>query len=331
MQVWIVNEGSEEKDTLTMSKLAADVFSGHLETNPYSFILMPTGRTPLGMKQIVASRYLNGKAYSHKSEKHVSEATYPATVSCANNMLAGHFDEYYPCSPNSKDSFNRETRTGFLDKLYLRRKPLLIDGTKRKTSQEEEELGRGIEEFVKNAGGADLGVYGLGPESERMKFYHGKKVGGHVMFAYPGTSFDSRTGIWDMPSYMKDVNGVPYERCISMGIATALENKKMMGLVNSANKDLSLYNSIMGPVSEDAPASSFRMKEKSLWIVTQGPAKKILEDRYAIVIPEKDKWSIVDESTGHDMDFIMGGYEDLLGMVPGFVSGKPTLREPIKV
>jgi glucosamine-6-phosphate deaminase len=104
------------------------------------------------------------------------------------------------------------------------------------------------EETIRNAGGIDLLICGIG-------------ANGHIAFNEPGSPMDSRTRFVSLAdSTMRGLRSkfTPEEsprRAITMGLATILESRKILLLANGKEKASILARAIRGPVTTDVPAS----------------------------------------------------------------------------
>jgi glucosamine-6-phosphate deaminase len=97
--------------------------------------------------------------------------------------------------------------------------------------------------------GIDLCILGIGSN-------------GHIAFNEPGSSFKSRTRVVDLSEqtiqdnsrFFGSVDDVP-KQAITMGLATIMESKRIVLMVNSVDK-LNILNVAMdGEVTESVPAS----------------------------------------------------------------------------
>lgn len=105
------------------------------------------------------------------------------------------------------------------------------------------------EESIRNAGGIDLQLLGIGGD-------------GHIGFNEPGSSFASRTRIKTLTQRTRQDNArffdhedeVP-KHCITMGIGTIMDARMNLLLAFGGNKAEAIAGAIEGPVTANNPAS----------------------------------------------------------------------------
>src|SRR5204862_5307304 len=96
-----------------------------------------------------------------------------------------------------------------------------------------------FEETIRNAGGIDLQILGIGRN-------------GHIAFNEPGSRFDSRTRVVTLEQ--GDASNTP-GTAITMGIATILDARRILLLSSGPQKAAILATAIQGPLTEAVPAS----------------------------------------------------------------------------
>jgi len=120
------------------------------------------------------------------------------------------------------------------------------------------------EELIRDAGGFDLTILGLGGN-------------GHIGFNEPGTSFETRTHLCDVAQETRDANaysfpsGVTPLKAITVGIKTILESRDILLLVTGAGKARALAAALTGPIDEGLPAS----------VLQRHPRVRVVADRAA--------------------------------------------------
>ena len=101
------------------------------------------------------------------------------------------------------------------------------------------------EEKMKAAGGVDLFLGGIGPD-------------GHIAFNEPGSSLSSRTRVKSLTTdtiiansrfFDNDVNKVP-KTSVTVGVATVLDAKEVLIMVNGHNKARALQQAVEGAVNQ---------------------------------------------------------------------------------
>jgi len=203
------------KNYKELSSTVADIVKRQLKKQPLSKLVLPTGDTPLGMYDELVKRKLD---WSH--------------------TITYNLDEYimnpdHPCSYHSYMRKNLFDRTNiYPDHCHFPYRPTLS-----------------FEDKINANRGIDLCILGIGSN-------------GHIAFNEPGSSFKSRTRVVDLSEqtiqdnsrFFGSVDDVP-KQAITMGLATIMESKRIVLMVNSVDK-LNILNVAMdGEVTESVPAS----------------------------------------------------------------------------
>lgn len=110
------------------------------------------------------------------------------------------------------------------------------------------------EEKIKQAGGIDLFLGGIGPD-------------GHIAFNEPGSSLTSRTRVKTLNFdtieansrfFENDINKVP-RTALTVGVGTVMDAKEVVIIVNGHNKALALQHAIEGSVNHMWTISALQM------------------------------------------------------------------------
>lgn len=210
-----------------LSKQAADQIISKLKSDPKLNFGLATGSTPTGL-------------YKNLIHDHKKNQTSYKQVNTFN------LDEYIGISkkdPNSYHYFMCENLFNHID-IPLEQTHI-PDGT----ANDLQEECRRYEQFIKEHGGIDLQILGIGQN-------------GHIGFNEPGTSFDSRTHIIQLADSTRKANSRFFDsledvpaQAITMGIASIMESKEIYLLVSGAGKAEALARLMNGEISEDFPAS----------------------------------------------------------------------------
>ncbi len=122
------------------------------------------------------------------------------------------------------------------------------------------------EEMIKEAGGIDLFLGGIGPD-------------GHIAFNEPYSSLTSRTRVKTLTTdtiiansrfFDNDVNKVP-KLALTVGVGTVMDAKEVMILVNGHHKARALKAAIEGAVTHEWTISALQMHPHGI-IVADEPA-----------------------------------------------------------
>jgi glucosamine-6-phosphate deaminase len=142
------------------------------------------------------------------------------------------------------------------------------------------------EQAIKNAGGIDLQVLGIGSD-------------GHVGFNEPTSSFASRTRIKTLTRqtvadnarfFNGDESKVPHH-CITMGIGTIMDARMVLMLAFGGSKAEAVTATVEGPVSAIMPASILQHHPSAKLFIDEGAASKLkLSDYYRWAYDNKPDW-----------------------------------------
>ena len=206
-----------------VGRLAAELIANRLAARPGMRILLPTGRTPLGMYTVLREAAAAGRLPSAR-----------ATVL--------QLDEYLGRGPGDPASFAAELRR------QLQGIPLAavetIDGAAADPGAEAERHRRRLD-----AGPIDLAVLGLGRN-------------GHVAFDEPGSDLAPGVRIVALSEQTRadaaaTISPVP-EQGITTGLGTLLACRELILLVTGAAKAGVLRDVLTGPPDPQRPASLLR-------------------------------------------------------------------------
>lgn len=210
-----------------MSTTAAKMIVETIQQVENPVLGLATGSTPERLYELLKAAY---------AEKKVS----------FQDVQTFNLDEYVGLSRDDEQSYHHFMNEKLFKHVDLpANKTCIPDGL---AADLEDECAT-YEAKLSEAGKVDLQILGLG-------------LNGHIGFNEPGTSFDERTHVVALdPStraanarFFADEADVPTQ-AISMGIATILEAKQILLLVQGEKKAEILRKVVNGEVTEDVPAS----------------------------------------------------------------------------
>lgn len=250
-------------DAEAVSKTAAQYFRSQLEAKPGSVLGLATGSTPVGLyRQLVV--------------------LYQAGLVDFSSAISFNLDEYtgLPAShPGSYHSFMRENL--FAQINLPSRNIHLPDGM----TADVPAHCAAYEESIKQAGGIDLQLLGLGSD-------------GHIGFNEPSSSLSSRTRIKtltprtiaDNAAYFGGEENVPHH-VITMGVGTIMEARHCLVLAIGPKKAAAVAAMAEGAITANCPASILQMHAHCTLIVDE-PAAAALQrsDYYRWVYDNKPAW-----------------------------------------
>ncbi|XP_059482998.1 glucosamine-6-phosphate isomerase isoform X1 [Neocloeon triangulifer] len=204
------------------------------------FVLgLPTGGTPLGMYKKLIEYYKAGKV----SFKYVKTF----------NM-----DEYVGLPRDHPESYHFYMFENFFKHIDIDPKNAhILDGNASDLVKECLEF----EEKIKQSGGVELFVGGIGPD-------------GHIAFNEPGSSLVSRTRVKTLAQdtleanarfFNNDISKVP-KQALTVGVGTVMDAREVMILITGNHKAFALYKAIEEGVNHMWTVSAFQQHPSTLFI-----------------------------------------------------------------
>lgn len=238
-----------EKDYDELSQWAAnhviEKINAFNPTPERPFVLgLPTGGSPVGMYAALVKACKEGKV-SFK------------------NVLTFNMDEYVGLPESHPESYHSFMARNLFDHIDCPKENVhILNGN---AEDLEAECAR-YEEMIKEAGGIDLFIGGIGPD-------------GHIAFNEPFSSLTSRTRIKTLTTdtiiansrfFDNDVNKVP-KHALTVGVGTVMDAREVMILVNGHHKGRALQAAVEGPVTQAWTISALQLHPHSV-IVADEPA-----------------------------------------------------------
>ncbi len=231
-----------EKNYAYMSRKAAKIIAGEVKRNPGCVLGLATGSTPLGTYRQLIKEY----------EKGMLDFSQVQTF---------NLDEYCGIAMDlSKPYQQDQTYARFMHEELFKHINLAPEHIHipRGLAEDAEQHSIGYEQAIKDAGGIDLQLLGLGGN-------------GHLAFNEPGSSLASRTRRISLAQKTIDDNyekfyknaGIGKEHmpqsAITMGIGTILETQKALMLVSGKSKAAIVKEAVEGCITARVPASALQL------------------------------------------------------------------------
>lgn len=225
----IVTETYEEM-SIRGAEIVSDLIKEKTSSGSQCTLGLATGSTPLGLYRNLIRMNRSG----------VIDFSVVRTF---------NLDEYLGLDPSDERSYHSFMRKHLFDHINIRAENIHIpEGC----SPDPLKTCRKYEETIREAGGVDLQLLGMGGN-------------GHIGFNEPGSGFDSLTRVVELaPRTIEDNSRffdspeeVP-EKAVTMGISTILRARRILFLVNGEAKARALSEALYGPVTEELPASALR-------------------------------------------------------------------------
>jgi glucosamine-6-phosphate deaminase len=246
LKVIITNDYNE------MSRKAASIVADELRKNKKLVLGLATGSTPLGL-------------YGELIRMHKEEGLDFSEVKTFN------LDEYLGLDPENEQSYHYFMFHNFFNYVNIDKRNVHIPDGK---ARDPEAFCKEYEKLIKEAGGIDLQILGIG-------------ANGHIAFNEPGSPPDSRTRVVDLSEqtikdnarFFKDESKVP-RKAISMGIGTIMEAKKIILLASGKNKADAIAKAVEGVPTSEVPAS-FLQRHKDVTVIVDKEAASKLKRKHA--------------------------------------------------
>lgn len=230
----------------SMSAEVAKMVYGQIVRKPTSVLGLATGSTPLGVYKLLAEYHARGTDFSR--------------------VTTFNLDEYVGLGPDHPQSYHWYMQQNLFSKININPKQTFIpNGLAQDLNAECERY----EELIKQAGGIDLQVLGIG-------------TNGHIGFNEPGTAFGTTTHVVELAEstirdnsrFFESIDQVP-TKAISMGIKSIMQAKEIILMASGGSKADAIYATVNGPVTTDVPASVLQLHPNVTLVVDQAAASRL--------------------------------------------------------
>ncbi|MGD8151050.1 glucosamine-6-phosphate deaminase [Ornithinimicrobium sp. Y1694] len=192
-------------------------------------------------------------------------------------------DEYVGLPEDHPVSYRAEIRRVFTDAAGI---PADRVHTPRASADDVEAAAQAYEDAIRDAGGIDLQLVGLGTE-------------GHIAFNEPGSSLASRTRIKTLTEQTRsdnarffdgDVSAVPHH-CLTVGLATILDTRHVIVIATGESKAKAVAQLVEGAVSARWPATVLQAHPHVTVLLDEAAASGLeLADYYRYAWEHKPGW-----------------------------------------
>ncbi len=230
-----------EADYDRMSFKAAEVVKGQVTKKPGCVLGLATGSTPIGLyKELIRMSREEGLDFSR--------------------VTTFNLDEYYGLGPEHDQSYRYFMEKNLFAELKTRPKKTHVpDGL----AKDPETYCEQYEQMIKDAGGIDLQVLGIGRD-------------GHIAFNEPSSSLGSRTRlktlteetIQDNARFFASLDEVP-RFALTMGVATIFEARRCILMASGVKKAKVVHEAIEGPISSQVTASALQLHRDTIVVLDQ--------------------------------------------------------------
>ena len=242
------------KDYEEMSRTAAEIVANLVRSKPDCVLGLATGSTPVGMyKELIRMCKEEGLDFSR--------------------VKTFNLDEYFGLSPQHPQSYRYFMNENLFNHINIKKENTYVpDGLV--TLDKVEEFCENYEKMIKEAGGIDLQVLGIGGD-------------GHIAFNEPGSSLSSRTRLIaldertriDNSRFFGSLDEVP-RAALTMGVGTILEARCCLFLANGKKKAEVVAKAIEGPVTNQITASALQLHPNTIAVIDEEAASELKRKEY---------------------------------------------------
>ena len=247
-----------EPDYEKLSQWAADYVVNKINaakpTAEKPFVLgLPTGSSPMGMYKGLVKAYKEGRV----SFKHV---------------VTFNMDEYVNLPEDHSESYHTFMANNLFNHIDCPKENIhLLNGNAKDLEAECAHY----EQMIKDFGGIDLFLGGIGPD-------------GHIAFNEPGSSLTSRTRQKTLTTDTRIANsrffgGNPENvpaTALTVGVGTVMSAHEVLILCNGHNKARALQAAVEGPVTQQWTISVLQMHEHGIIVCDEAACEELKVSTY---------------------------------------------------
>ncbi|WP_311490282.1 glucosamine-6-phosphate deaminase [uncultured Alloprevotella sp.] len=250
----VIIEPDYEKLSLWAAEYVVNKINAFNPTDDRKFVLgLPTGSSPIGMYQAIIKAHKEGRI-SFK------------------NVLTFNMDEYVNLPEDHPESYHTFMKKNLFDHIDCPKENIHILNGNAENLQAE--CAR-YEQMIKDAGGIDLFIGGIGPD-------------GHIAFNEPGSSLSSRTRIKTLTTDTRIANarffgGKPEDvpsLALTVGVGTVMSAKEVLILCNGHNKSRALQAAVEGAVTQMWTISSLQLHPHGIVVCDEAACEEIKHGTY---------------------------------------------------
>lgn len=219
------------KDYEDVSRKAANIIAAQIQLKPDCVLGLATGSSPIGTYKQLIAKYESGDLDFSK-------------------VRTVNLDEYVGLTKDHDQSYAYFMRTNLFDHVNIDQANCNIPNGMNPDA--EAECAR-YDAVIDSFGGADLQLLGLGPN-------------GHIGFNEPSDSFVKNTNKVKLTDSTIDANQRFFEKredvpthAYTMGIGGIMKAKRVLLVVNGANKAQAVKDCFFGPIKPQAPGSILQL------------------------------------------------------------------------
>ena len=233
------------RDYQSLSDRAAALVRATIERKPRAVLGLATGSTPLGLYCKLIKEMRQGLIDFSK-------------------VTTFNLDEYYPIERGSPQSYHTYMQQHFWGPLGIL--PLKAHIPEGKPADIVAAC-RDYEDKIRDAGGIDLQILGLGGN-------------GHIGFNEPGAALNAKTHLASLSAetiaansrFFEDKAAVP-RQAITMGLGTIMKARQILLLASGPDKACAVGSTVRGKLTTEVPASLLQAHPRVTVMVDRGAAR----------------------------------------------------------
>lgn len=223
-------------------------------TAEHPFVLgLPTGSSPEGMYANLVEAYRQGRVSFR-------------------NVVTFNMDEYVGIPEEHPESYHSFMKRNLFDHIDCPQQNIhILNGN----ANDLEAECAAYEDAIRKAGGIDLFIGGIGPD-------------GHIAFNEPGSSLASRTRIKSLTTdtiiansrfFDNDLTKVP-RQALTVGVATVMDAREVMILVNGHHKARALQAAVEGPITQMWTVSAVQNHQHAIIVADEAACEELRVGTY---------------------------------------------------
>ncbi len=241
--------GDSDEASLSVANEIASLIKQKQEQGTKAVIGLATGSTPVKVYEYLVQFHKEGRL-SFK------------------DVITFNLDEYFPMEPDSIHSYVRFMNEHLFDHIDIEPHNIHIpDGTL--TMDDVRKYCEDYEEKIKNVGGIDIQILGIGRT-------------GHIGFNEPGSTLNSKTRLirldrvtrLDAASDFFGEENVP-KRAITMGVGTIMNARKVILMAWGEGKSSIIQQAVEGEIKESVPATFLQHHENCDFVLDEAAASSL--------------------------------------------------------
>ena len=240
-------------DAQQVASNAADWVAELINKKTSPVLGLATGSTPISLYKQLVNKY-NAGQLSFK------------------NTSSFNLDEYLGIDANNVQSYRHFMNENLFNHVDIDKSKTFLPACSQ--GENPREQGLAYEEKIKEFGGIDLQILGIG-------------ANGHIGFNEPTSSLASRTRIKTLTqqtlsdnSRLFDADEFQPTLAMTMGIATILDARYVLLMATGENKAKAVKDMVAGPLSAMCPASALQMHENAIVLLDKAAASQLEDQEY---------------------------------------------------